>query len=398
MAVDGFSVIAVTAPVPAANEGARITEWLRDGHADRVHLRYPCADSATVRRILDAVPADLHGCLSLHDCVELIRDYPGIGVHINARNAEAVRGLDTYGRTVSRSCHSIAEAIADTTSHYVFLSPVYDSISKEGYKSAFSLVDSTLLEALAKRRIVALGGVTPDRFGELKAAGFAGAAMAGYFGRPQPMLQFVTNAPRAEAVIEQARGAIAGGCRWVQVRMKDTPAPRVAAVLQALIPLCREKGVTLIVDDHVDLAQMDGVAGVHLGQTDMPVAEARGILGPDKIIGLTVNTLEQAKALGDTPCDYLGIGPWRFTSTKKRLADILGEAGMKDIIDTLRAGGCNLPIVVIGGVNAGDVDRITALDATGNTGVAVSGAIAAAPNRISATQEIIKKLKNNNIK
>lgn len=398
MAVEKFLTIAITSPQPAAGEAARITEWLRDGHADRVHLRYPGIGRDAMQGLLEAIPSDLHSRLSLHDATEVAALYPTVGVHINSRNSEVASALDLRGRVVSRSCHSLAEVNdSDDGYAYVFLSPVFDSLSKEGYKSAFDLNDSALRETLAAHAVVALGGVEPTKFETLKAAGFCGAAMLGYFSKPKPMLQFVTNAPRAEAVIEQARGAIAGGCRWVQVRMKDTPEARVAMVLQSLIPLCRDRGVTLIVDDHVELAKMDGVSGVHLGQMDMAVAEARKILGPDKIIGLTVNTLEQAHAVAGVPCDYLGIGPWRFTSTKKKLAPVLGADGIKEIIDTLRTGGCQLPIVVIGGVEANDVRPIMALDTTGNTGVAVSGAIAAATNRVDATQEILKQLKNNKI-
>lgn len=398
MAADKFLTIAVTPSVPAANEGALITALLRGGRADRVHLRYPGADAAAVRCVLEAVPADLHTRLSLHDAVELAADFPGVGVNLNARNAEAAKVVDLGGRTVSRSCHSVDEVLADTTCDYLLLSPVFDSISKAGYRSAFSLTDSSLESALRQRRVIAMGGVTPDRFPQLKAAGFSGGAMLGWFRRPRPMLQFVTHAPNAAATIEQARGAIAGGCRWVQVRMKDTPAPRVAMVLEALADLCRDKGVTLIVDDHVELAKMRGVNGVHLGQTDMPVAEARAILGPHKLIGLTVNTLEQAAAVGGANCDadYLGVGPWRFTATKQRLAPVLGAEGIGEIIRTVRAGGFSKPIVVIGGVTAEDVGPILSLDPTGNTGVAVSGAIAAAANRVLATQEILKQLYKEN--
>lgn len=392
MAADKFLTIAITTPVPAPNEGARLTSLLRDGRADRVHLRYPGVDAATVRRVLEAIPVGLYPRLSLHDAVELTTEFPGVGVHLNARNQEAAKALDLTGRTVSRSCHTLGEVMADTTSDYVFLSPIFDSISKEGYRSAFALTDKALREALKQRHVVALGGVTPDKFAELEEAGFVGAAMLGHFRAPRPMLQFVTHAPNAAATIEQARGAIAGGCRWVQVRMKSTPAVRVAMVLEALAPLCRDKGVTLIVDDHVELACMPGVDGVHLGQTDMPVSEAREILGPDKIIGLTVNTMEQAKGVGSTTAaDYLGVGPWRFTATKQRLAPVLGAYGIAAIIRQVRAGGYSAPIVVIGGVTADDVRPILSLDPTGNTGVAVSGAIAAAANRVAATQEILKQ-------
>ncbi|MDO5395949.1 MAG: thiamine phosphate synthase [Bacteroidales bacterium] len=212
------------------------------------------------------------------------------------------------------------------------------------------------------------------------------------------MLQFITHSPTAEGTIAQARAAIAGGCRWVQVRMKDVSAQKTAYVLAALAALCMERNVTLIVDDHVELAGEPGVAGVHLGQTDMPVTEAREILGKGKIIGLTINSMDHARAMMNSEAseavDYVGIGPWRFTGTKQRLAAVLGKTGVGEIIGYLRGAGYDKPIVVIGGVTGADVAEIAALDPIRMTGVAVSGAIAAATNRTAATQEIMKILKD----
>lgn len=207
-------------------------------------------------------------------------------------------------------------------------------------------------------------------------------------------LQFITNGSGVAETVAQARAAISGGCRWVQVRMKESPVAEVVEALDALIPLCAEQNVTLIVDDHVQLALKDGVNGVHLGQNDMKVREARQILGVEKIIGLTVNSLAHvAVALAERP-DYIGLGPWRFTGTKAKLAPVLGADGVREIISRLRAGGFGTPIVVIGGIVADDVADVLAC---GADGVAVSGAISAADNPASAATQFIEKLEEHNI-
>lgn len=136
---------------------------------DRVHVRKPGASEADVRAILEAVPAELRGRLSVHGFQALAVEY-GAGVHLNAANPETPAG---FRGVVSRSCHSLAELADDVD--YQFLSPVFDSISKTGYQSRFRL--DTLH---VSRRTIALGGVTPERFGELRRAGFGGAAMLGW--------------------------------------------------------------------------------------------------------------------------------------------------------------------------------------------------------------------------
>lgn len=397
MAADEFMVIAMTDISPRPNEAARITAWLCDGMADRVHLRYPNVGANVVHNVLSRIPSELHNRLSLHDDLQVLKDFPLVGIHINSRNRHIAEAIDKAGRTVSYSCHSLAEVREHADADYVFLSPIYNSISKEGYGAAFSLNDNELLQTIAKHRVVALGGVTPDKFDALKVAGFAGAAMLGYFNEDKPMLQFIPTGKTPEDVIGQAIEAINGGCRWVQVRMKDASVSTVAYVLDSLIPICRSKGVTLIVDDHVELAKKDGVDGVHLGQKDMPVQSARKILGPNKIIGLTVNTVAQAKNVKDVPCDYFGVGPWRFTTTKQNLAPVLGADGVTKIINEIRSAGCNQPIVVIGSVGATDVKDILPLDQLHNTGIAVSGAIANAQDRAAATRIILDEITNHKI-
>ncbi len=169
-------LIAVTTPNFWQGEAQAITELLAARGFSRVHIRKPGARSDEVERLLREIPADLRPRLSLHDCHHLaIQGLVG-GVHLNGRNPEPPDG---FTGILSRSCHSLEEVsrYADTVD-YLFLSPVYDSISKTGYRAAFTLGELAA-SGLLGEKVMALGGVTPERLAELHKTGFGGAAMLG---------------------------------------------------------------------------------------------------------------------------------------------------------------------------------------------------------------------------
>jgi len=141
------------------------------------------------------------------------------------------------------------------------------------------------------------------------------------------MLQLITDGSSVQEIVSQSQAAIRGGCRWIQVRMKEASDEEVSAVVKAIRPLCATTQTTLLLDDRVQLAKTLLVDGVHLGKLDMSPLEARRILGEKAIIGGTANTLDDVVRLSGLPVNYLGIGPFRFTSTKKRLAPVLGLVG-----------------------------------------------------------------------
>ena len=188
------------------------------------------------------------------------------------------------------------------------------------------------------------------------------------------MLQFITHHTDRYDEIAGTRAVLEGGCRWVQLRMKDAPAEEVLRIGREIEKLCREYGAKFILDDHVELVRELNADGVHLGKLDTPVAEARRILGPEYLIGATANTFEE-------------IGPFRFTQTKRNLSPVLGLEGYRTIMERCRNAGIALPVVAIGGITAADVEDILA---TGVTGIALSGALLQAENTLEETQRIIK--------
>lgn len=170
-----FLAIAITSPDSVSNETERICEILRNGEADIVHIRKPGWSLEQTEDLLNKIPTVFHPRLKLHDHFGLLSGYNLAGVHLNSRNP--VVPVDV--RSVSCSFHEIEQLPQSKHYDYVTLSPIYDSISKSGYKSRFDL--SELKPLLEGKRVVALGGVTPDKFSELKDFGFYGAAMLGYF-------------------------------------------------------------------------------------------------------------------------------------------------------------------------------------------------------------------------
>ena len=125
-------------------------------------------------------------------------------------------------------------------------------------------------------------------------------------------LQFITHHTEKYSYLDSARMALEGGCKWIQLRMKEAPLEEVEAVALQLKPMCKEHDAILILDDHVELAQKLEVDGVHLGKTDMPVAEARQLLGEAFIIGGTANTFEDVEMHYRAGADYVGIGPFHY--------------------------------------------------------------------------------------
>ena len=203
-------------------------------------------------------------------------------------------------------------------------------------------------------------------------------------------LQFITHFTDRYSYIDSARIALEGGCRWIQLRMKEASEELFEETALAVQSMCREHGATFIIDDNVALAKRIGADGVHLGKRDMPIAEARKILGDDLIIGSTVNTFEDiANALRTAPPDYFGCGPYRYTTTKQNLAPTLGTEGYRAIIAQMRKHNISIPIVAIGGIGKEDIPAIMAC---GMSGIALSGSILNAQDPIDEMQNVLRLL------
>lgn len=203
-------------------------------------------------------------------------------------------------------------------------------------------------------------------------------------------MQFISHQTEKVSYLEGIHAALTGLCPWIQLRMKGAEDYEVRPIAWKVKEWCRIMHATFIIDDRVNLVKEVGADGVHLGKNDMPIAEARQILGDDFIIGGTANTFEDVKALYEAGADYIGCGPFRFTTTKEKLSPVLGLEGYRYIIAEMKAHHIDLPIVAIGGITKED---IPSLMETGVTGVAMSGSILRADDPAKETHEIMESFK-----
>ncbi len=200
-------------------------------------------------------------------------------------------------------------------------------------------------------------------------------------------LQFISHHNERYSYLDSIRLALDGGCRWVQLRMKDATDEEARNVALKAQRMCAEAGAKFIIDDRVALVKELHADGVHLGKNDMPIAEARALLGESYIIGGTANTFDDVKAHAKAGADYIGCGPFRFTTTKKGLAPVLGLQGYCDIVRQMSEAGIKLPIVAIGGITAADIPDIMQ---TGVTGVALSGTVLNAPDPVGEMRRLLR--------
>lgn len=222
------------------------------------------------------------------------------------------------------------------------------------------------------------------------------------------MIQFISHYTEQYSYIDSIHMALDGGCQWIQLRMKreyislSPTADEEARYMDTLRTtalqaqqMCKRYGATFIIDDHVSLAKEIGADGVHLGKKDMPISQARRILGKDFIIGGTANTFEDVKMHHLASADYIGLGPFRFTTTKQGLSPILGLEGYRTIIQKMNEADIHIPVVAIGGITADDIPSIMQ---TGVTGVALSGTVLRAENPVKEMTRLMEIVNFNSLR
>ena len=203
------------------------------------------------------------------------------------------------------------------------------------------------------------------------------------------MLQFITNAQSHDAIVQQVQQVLDGGCKWIQLRMKGADRQSIMETAKALKPMCKDHEAILVVDDEVQIAKDLELDGVHLGKHDMDPLEARELLGSEPIIGATANTFDDIKQLPRVAIDYIGLGPYHYTTTKQNLSPVLGLEGYREIVSGMKERGIELPIVAIGGICH---DDIAAVMQTGVDGIALSGSILRADDPSGEMERTIEEV------
>lgn len=188
--------------------------------------------------------------------------------------------------------------------------------------------------------------------------------------------------------LELVQMAIQCGLDWIQIRIKDRNP--YDEDLEAIVSLCKSENVICILNDYVELAKEFDFHGVHLGKQDMNPEKARELLGPQKIIGGTANTFEDIQSLSTMPIDYIGLGPYRFTYTKRNLSPVLGMEGYRSILEKMRESNIRIPVIAIGGIQPEDVKPLIH---EGVHGIAVSSGIHSGGNFFENAVKYLTELK-----
>ncbi len=184
---------------------------------------------------------------------------------------------------------------------------------------------------------------------------------------PHPPLLLVTDRRQArKPLVEVVAGALAAGCRWVSVREKDLPDEDQIALVRLLLPVARRNGARVTLHGDASLAKAAGADGVHLS-AGSDVAASRHLLGPDKLIGVSIHTATEAAAVDPDIADYAIAGPAYETASKPGYGPEIGRKGLADLAKSAR-----VPLVAIGGLNA---MRAAEVLAVGVAGIAVMGSV-----------------------
>ncbi|MEH0156967.1 thiamine phosphate synthase [Limibacter armeniacum] len=196
-------------------------------------------------------------------------------------------------------------------------------------------------------------------------------------------LHFITQPHPTVSYTKQVELACKGDVRWIQLREKTMSDEQLRPIAEEMAAICKNYGATLVINDRVELAADINADGVHIGKEDMSPVEARKILGAGKTIGGTANTLEDMLKLADMKVDYIGLGPFRFTATKKKLSPILGLEGYANLLEKFRNTDNHTPVIGIGGIEHVDIPELLKV---GLHGIAVSSLIAQAEDAVLAAE------------
>jgi thiamine-phosphate diphosphorylase len=410
----------------------------------RLHVRKPEASEAAIKALIEEITQEFRDRIVLHQHHQLAEVFGISGLHFTEKNrllqtADNLAGLKQQGFRLSTSLHDPDDLQGLSGSFdYVFLGPVFDSISKAGYQSI--LPDTFHLNKYDfTGKVFGLGGIDLNNIQTTVQMGFDGAAILGsiwqnpknaldqykLFSARIALLNLKCEAKNSDAAYDNADGyfsiyagpglqsgtveklhfisqekngmshmesiqfALEAGCRWIQLRVKDRAEEDVLPIAWKAIRLCDRFGARLIINDFPRVAQAVQAYGLHLGLSDMPVAEARALVGEKMIIGGTANTWEDIALRIAEGADYIGLGPFRFTNTKQNLSPILGTGGYARLMQRMSQHGYQTPIIAIGGITPEDVG---VLSETGIYGVAMSSALIGAANPKATVSQIQQTL------
>lgn len=204
-------------------------------------------------------------------------------------------------------------------------------------------------------------------------------------------LHYISQSNAEIGHLEAIEQVLHAGGKWIQLRVKDQPENEVLNLAKAANDLCKKFASKLIINDFPLVSKASEAQGTHVGKNDISIVNTRLLVGKNKIIGATANTfadLQNAVAAG---ANYIGLGPFRFTSTKQNLSPILGLEGYKKIMEQVRNAHINTPVIAIGGITPED---LPALLKTGIYGLALSGVLTNKPDTDLLIKQLYQEFQN----
>jgi thiamine-phosphate pyrophosphorylase len=426
--------IIISRPDFFENEAGQINALLEKG-MQLLHLRKPDCTKEELATLLRNIDSVYYSKIALHQYHELAGEFGIKRLHFPEKlrleqTEESLQNLKERGFVLSTSIHNPA-ALADLSNafSYTFLGPVFDSISKQNYRAALQ-ANFKLNRLNFTGEVIALGGIDDSKIKTITQMGFDGAAFLGSIWSEIPGLkpgvmdrasgqvrgtneihcpgfqagdqinqnqflkeierfQFISQENEKISHIESIQLALEAGCRWIQLRVKNRPEEEVLPLAWEAIRLCDQYGARLIINDFPRIALAVEAYGLHLGLTDMSVPEARTLVGDKLVIGGTANSWEDIVLRIQEGADYIGLGPFRFTTTKQNLSPVLGLQGYRDLVKKMAAVGYTTPVIGIGGITPADVAD---LKQTGIYGIAMSSSLIQASDPRGTVNQIQKSL------
>lgn len=199
-------------------------------------------------------------------------------------------------------------------------------------------------------------------------------------------VQFITHQNDRYSYYSSAIEALECGLKFIQLRMKDASDKDVISIAKRLRVECDKHNAILTIDDRIHLLQTNLFDGVHIGKQDTPTLKAKQITKDKYLLGCTANTIEDIVNAYNDGADYIGLGPFRFTTTKKNLSTILGFEGYEKILKAINKKNISIPIYAIGGIEVKDLQQMKDI---GVFGVALSSVILNSNNAKQTIKEII---------
>lgn len=203
-------------------------------------------------------------------------------------------------------------------------------------------------------------------------------------------LIYITQASPERDHLECVLDACEAGIKLIQLRIKGKSKAEVQPLAEQAKAICDGFKVKLIINDFPEIAAQISAYGVHLGKDDMPVRDARRVVGDKTVIGGTANTFEDILKLKEAGVNYVGLGPFRFTETKENLSPVLGLEGLQRIMNECSRNNITLPIFAIGGIELKDIEGIMQ---TGIYGISCSSLINKSEDKERTVLDIIKRIK-----